>query len=200
MIKMKKLVYLTTNKHKVEEAKRHFIKRYGFDLEIQNPDFEVIEIQASSSIEVVKYSVKYGAEKLKRPVLKSDTSLYIDYLGGLPGPYNAYFDKQIGVEKFLDMMKNVKNRKARLEHFFGFCEPGNEPIIFSGGSKGKIGFKAEGNRGRWHDFFYIPEGETKTLSQLRDEDEMYEAQFWGTAIDDFAKWYKKRLEKEKNQN
>ena len=106
---MEKLIYLTTNKFKVEEANLVLVKKHRIEVEIQNPNFEVLEIQAKSSIEVVKYSVKYASERLKMPVLKSDTSLYIDYLGGLPGPYNAYFDKQIGTEKFLDLIKNVKN-------------------------------------------------------------------------------------------
>ena len=60
--------------------------------------------------------------KLNKAVLKSDTGLYIDALGGLPGPYNHYFDKQIGIEKFLELLKNEKNRKERLEHCFAFCE------------------------------------------------------------------------------
>ena len=190
---MEKLVYLTTNKYKIEEANRHFVKRHGLKIEIKNPSFRVPEIQAESSIEVVKHSVKYAAEKIKRAVLKSDTALYINYLGGLPGPYNAYFDKQIGIDKFLKMMGDVKERGARLEHSFGFCEPGKDPIIFTGGSRGKISLEARGVRGRWHDLFYIPNGETKTLSQLREEDELYEAQFWGTAINDFVKWYRNHL-------
>ena len=33
--------------------------------------------------------------------------------GGLPGPYNHYFDKLIGVEKFFELFKYEKNRKAR---------------------------------------------------------------------------------------
>ena len=102
------LIYLTTNIHKVEEANRHFVEKYGFNVKIMNPDFEVLEIQAKSCIDVVKFSAKYGAEKLGVPVLKSDSGLYIDYLGGLPGPYNAYFDKQIGIEKFLEIMKKYR--------------------------------------------------------------------------------------------
>jgi len=47
--------------------------------------------------------------------------------------------------------------------------------------------------GRWHDLFYIPDGETQTLSELREKDELYEAKFWGTATDDFAKWYKENF-------
>ena len=187
---MEKLIYLTTNPHKVEEANEFFGKKYGFNLEVMNPDFEVIEIQAKTCGEVVAFSAKYAAEKLKCPVLKSDSGLYIDSLGGLPGPYNAYFDKQIGIDKFLKLFKNETNRKARIEHTFAYCEPGEEPVVFTGGGTGTISKEARGTRGRWHDKFYIPDGETRTLSELRDIDHEYEASFWGTAKDDFAKWYK----------
>jgi XTP/dITP diphosphohydrolase len=187
---MKKLIYLTTNPHKVEEANEFFGKKYGFDLEIVNPDFEILEIQAKTCGEVAGFSAKYAADKLGYPVLKSDTGLYLDALGGLPGPYNAYFDKQIGVDKFLEMLKGEKNRKARIEHCFAYCEPGSNPVIFTGGGTGTISRKAKGERGRWHDKFFIPDGETKTLSELRDIDYEREASYWGCAIDDFAKWYK----------
>lgn len=185
----KKAIYLTGNKEKFEEAKYTFNEKYGFDIEIKNPDFEIIEIQAKSCKEVVAFSVKYACEKLGRPCIKSDSGLYIDTLGGLPGPYNAYFDKQIGVEKFLELFKNETNRKARLEDCFAYCEPGEEPIIFTGGGTGTISAEARGNLGRWHDKFYIPDGETKTLSELREIDRDYESKFWGNAKEDFAKWY-----------
>lgn len=184
-------VYLTTNKGKFDEAKRTFQEKYGFNIEIKNPDFEIIEIQASNCKEVVAFSVKYACEKLKRPCIKSDSGLYIDALGELPGPYNAYFDKQIGVEKFLELFKNETNRKARIENCFAYCEPGKEPIVFSGEGTGTISLEAKGTLGRWHDKFYIPDGETKTLSELREQDREYEDQFWGTAKEDFAKWYMK---------
>lgn len=189
----KKLVYLTTNPHKVEEANLFFGKKYGFNVEIVNPRFEILEIQAKTCSEVVAFSAKYAAERLRYPVLKSDSGLYIDALGGLPGPYNAYFDKQIGIEKFLNMLENEDNRKARLEHCFAFCEPGKSPIVFSGGSTGTISREARGTEGRWHDKFYIPDGETKTLSELREVDPEYEAKFWGDAKDQFAKWYKENV-------
>lgn len=111
----------------------------------------------------------------------------MDYLG----PYNSYFDKQIGLKKFMELFKNETNRKARLEDCFAYCEPGKDPIVFKGGSTGTISKKSRGNLGRWHDKFYIPDGETKTLSELKEEDRDYEAQFWGNAKYDFAEWYKK---------
>ena len=188
---MSKLIYLTTNPHKVNEANHFFNEKYGFGVEIMNPDFEIIEIQAKTCAEVAAFSAKYAADKLKKAVLKSDAGLYVDALGGLPGPYNAYFDKQIGVEKFLEMLKNEKNRRARIEHCFAYCEPGKEPVVFSWGGTGRIAMKPRGRLGRWHSFFYIPDGETKTLSELQEEDYEKEAKFWGNAIEQFAEWYKK---------
>jgi len=186
---MRKLIYLTTNPNKVEEANKFFREKYGFDLEIVNPDFEIIEIQAKSCAEVVKFSVKYACEKLGYACLKSDAGLYIDALGGLPGPYNAYFNKQIGVEKFLSLIKDIKNRKARIEYCFGYCEPGREPVVFTGGGTGTISYEARGNKGQWHSKFYVPDGETKTLSELQEINYEYQLKFWGNAKDDFAKWF-----------
>ena len=45
---MEKPVYLTTNKGKFEEAMHIFKDKYGFDIDIKEPDFEVLEIQADS--------------------------------------------------------------------------------------------------------------------------------------------------------
>lgn len=186
---MSKLIYLTTNKNKMEEANKFFKEKYGFDLEIMTPDFEILEIQAKTCAEVAAFSAKYAADKLGFPVLKSDTGLYLDALGGLPGPYNAYFAKQIGTEKFLELLKNESNRKAKLEHCFAFCEPNKDPVIFIGSGEGTIAYKESGNLGYWHDKFFIPDGETITLSELREIDYEKEAAYWGDAKDQFAKWY-----------
>ena len=187
---MSKIVYLTTNKYKFREAEIVLKNKYGLDVEIMNPDFEIYEIQAKTCAEVAAFSAKYAADKLNKPCLKSDTGLYLEALGGLPGPYNAYFDKQIGVEKFLELLKDQTNRKARLEHCFAYCEPGCEPIVFSGGGTGTIAYEPKGRVGRWHDFFFIPDGEEQTLSELREINYEREAIYWGDAKDQFAKWYK----------
>ncbi|MBR6097586.1 non-canonical purine NTP pyrophosphatase [Candidatus Saccharibacteria bacterium] len=187
-----KLLYLTSNEFKFREAKEVLVDEYGFDLEIMDPDFELYEIQAKTCGEVVAFTAKYGADKLGRPCLKSDTGLYLEALGGLPGPYNAYFDKQIGHEKFLRMLKGEKNRKARIEHCFAYCEPGKDPIVFTGGGTGHIITEMRGKDGKWHDFFYIPDGETRTLAEIGDIDHELKRKYYGDAIHQFAKWYLKK--------
>ena len=104
----RKLVYLTTNPHKANEAKTFLKEKYNFDLEIVNPDFDIIEIQAKTCAEVAGFSAKYAAEKLGCEVLKSDSGLYLDALGGLPGPYNAYLINCIGADTFFICINNIK--------------------------------------------------------------------------------------------
>ena len=185
-----KPIYLTTNQFKLREAKKIFNEKYGFDIDIVNPDFEIYEIQAKDCKEVAAFSVKYAVDKLNTPCIKSDTGLYIEALGGLPGPYNAYFDKQIGVEKFMQLFKPEKNRKAYIEHSYAYCEPGGEPIIFSDKIYGTISTESRGKDGRWHDFFFIPDGETRTLAEIGDEDVDAKIKNYGNAVEQFAEWYK----------
>ena len=189
---MKKLLYLTSNPYKFREAELVLHDQYGFDLEIKDPDFKLYEIQAETCAEVAAFSAKYAADKLGMPCLKSDTGMYIEALGGLPGPYNAYFDKQIGPEKFIKMMESEKNRKAKIEHCFAFCEPGKEPVVFSGTSTGTIADECRGKDGRWHDFFFVPDGEKRTLAEIGDEDQKLKASYYGDAIHQFAKWWKEQ--------
>ena len=189
---MKKLLYLTTNPHKFREAELCLKDKYGFELEIMEPDFELYEIQAKTCGEVAAFSAQYAANKLGKACLKSDTGMYVEALGGLPGPYNAYFDKQIGEKKFIELLKNEENRKARIEHCFAFCEPGKEPIIFSGGGNGTLATECRGGSGRWHDFFFVPDGETRTLAEIGDADLKLKASYYGDAIRQFAEWYKKQ--------
>lgn len=59
--KMEKLIYLTTNPNKVNEANEFFGKKYGFNIEIVNPDFEIL---AETCREVAAFSAEYGANKL----------------------------------------------------------------------------------------------------------------------------------------
>lgn len=190
---MNKLIYLTTNPDKIKEAELVLNGKFHLNIEIRKVDFYIPEIQADNCGDVAKFSAEFAANKLGVPVLKSDSGLYLECLGGLPGPYNSYFAEQIGIEKFLDLIKGQENRNARIEHCFAYCEPNKCPILFKGEGVGHIAFESKGNLGHWHDKFYIPNGENKTLSELREEDALRETQFWGNALEDFAKWYEKQM-------
>lgn len=191
-------LYLTTNPGKKREAQEVLRDQYRLDFEVHQPNFDVPEIQSMKCEEVAAFSVKYAADRLGKPCLKSDSGLHVEGLGGLPGPFNRYFEDCLGVDSFLHLLAPLSNRRARLRHVFAYCEPGSAPMVFADGGQGTVAHEPRGVQGRWHELFYVPEGHSLTLSELRQLNPTLEAQCWGTAIHDFAKWYAKRNQNDHN--
>ena len=50
-----------------------------------------------------------------------------------------------------------------------------------GGSDGTIAMKESGKSSRWVDKFFIPDGETRTISAIRDENYEESNKYWGDA-------------------
>ena len=169
---MKKITYVTGNWAKIASAK-HALEPLGY--EIDNIKMETPEIQADDVTEVSKYSAKWAANELGVPVLKNDSGLFVEGLSGFPGVYTHYADDTIGVDGLLKLMEGIENRNAYFKESIAYCEPGSEPVVFEGITKGKIDTKKSGTYGWSWDFVFIPEGETKTLGCFPD-DERWE--FW----------------------
>ena len=112
------MIYLTSNPDKMHEAKEFFDKKHGLKVEILNPNFEPVEIQAETCAEVVAYTVKDAAERLGKAVVKSDAGFYVDALGGLPGPYSKYFDKQI-VRRGSSIVGRIVNLDKNQKYLLG---------------------------------------------------------------------------------
>jgi len=165
---MPKIVYLvTTNKMKVLVARGVIDDK---DLKIKQLSIETPEIQSLDVKEIVNFSAKWAAEKFKKPVIKSDTSLWIDALNGFPGPFTHYIDKTLGPEGILKLMAKIKNRKAKIITAVAFCRPGKKPIVSISELEGKISKKLEGEYGWFSDFFFIPKGYKKPMGFFPDEE------------------------------
>ena len=164
---MKKITYVTGNWAKIASAKQT-LEPLGY--EIDNIKMETPEIQADDVTEVSKYSAKWAAEKLNVPVLKNDSGLFVNGLKGFPGVYTHYADDTIGEDGLLKLMEGIEDRTAYFKESIAYCEPGKEPVVFEGLTKGKIDIKKSGTFGWSWDFIFIPDGEDKTLGCFPDEE------------------------------
>jgi XTP/dITP diphosphohydrolase len=186
---MNKITYVTGNWAKIASA-RQILEPIGY--EIDNVKMETPEIQADDVIEVSKYSAKWAAEKLNKPVLKNDSGLFVNALKGFPGVYTHYADDTIGEDGLLKLMDGLEDRTAYFKESIAYCEPGKEPVVFEGITKGKIDIKKSGTYGWSWDFIFIPEGEEKTLGCFEDEKRW---EFWSQ---DAYKKLAEYLEKQNN--
>jgi XTP/dITP diphosphohydrolase len=162
---MKTITYVTGNIAKIESAK-NALTPLGF--EIDNVKMETPEIQANDVEEVSKYSAKWASEKLNKPVLKNDSGLFVNGLKGFPGVYTRYAEETIDVDGLLKLMEGLEDRTAYFKESIAYCEPGEEPVVFVGLTKGRIDTKKSGTNGWSWDYVFIPEGEEEPLACFED--------------------------------
>jgi XTP/dITP diphosphohydrolase len=68
-------------------------------------------------------------------------------------------------------MASVKDRRAEFRSAVGYCEPGAEPIVFSGRSSGSITAKARGHHGFGFDPVFVSRrGDGRTFAEMSTEE------------------------------
>lgn len=124
---MKKITFVTGNWSKILSAKQ-ILEPLG--IEVNHVKIKTTEIQADSVEDIAMHSAKEASDKLKCNVLKNDTGLFVEALGGFPGPYTHYVDERIGEDGLLKLLEGIENRNACFIEAFAYCEYGKSPIVF----------------------------------------------------------------------
>jgi XTP/dITP diphosphohydrolase len=94
-------------------------------------------------------------------------------------------EKNLGNPRVLKIMEGETDRSAVFKSVIGYCEPGAEPLTFTGTVEGKIAFEELGTGGFGYDPIFDYNG--KTFGELGDE-------FKNTvshrrrAVDKFVEW------------
>ncbi len=164
----KEIYIITKNLGKIAAAKKTFSK---FGINVKNIDKEYLEIQAESSLEIAKFTALQAAKEFNLPIVREDHSLFINALGGFPGPYTNYFDKKIPAEKILELMKNQKDKGGFFEIATVYVKPSGEVKEYIFKVKIKISEKLQGNVRNW-DRIIMLENDTKTFAELNEDDHL----------------------------
>jgi XTP/dITP diphosphohydrolase len=183
-----RVLFATSNRGKLEEA-RAILAPFG--IMVEQFDGKGIEIQADTTAEIAAYSSRGAAAAARRAVLVEDAGLYVDSLGGFPGPYSAYAFKTIGVAGVVALLPPYAKREARFVSSLAYCRPLGEPTQFEGTAVGSITAKPMGKRGFGFDPIFLPRGGSKTFGELTVE-EKCEVSHRAASMKKFAKWYLSR--------
>lgn len=160
---MIELVFITGNPEKLKQAQ---LELKGFPIKLLPMKIDAPEIQDTRLEIVAGYSARCAADKLGKPVVKTDAGYYIEALNGFPGPFIKFVNQWLTPQDILKMMENKKNRKVRAPICLAYCEPDKEPKIFISENFGTIAYKAEGKNGSTIDQIYIPVGYAHPLATL----------------------------------
>ena len=184
-----KVVYLaSTNVHKYLEA-REVVAQYGLSLAFLRED--VPELQGEDVAEIAAQGASWAAEKWDLPVLVEDTGLFIEALGGFPGPYASYVFKTIGLKGILRLLEGITDRRAYFKTALAFCDgKGSEPVVFTGETHGRISHEIRGTGGFGYDPIFVPEGgDGRTFAEM-SRSEKNALSHRAKAFRAFCDWYR----------
>jgi len=178
--------FVTSNIHKFDEA-RHVLAEYKVATALLN--IKALEIQDDNIESIAKASAIDAVVKCGLPVFVEDAGLFIDALGGFPGPYSSYVYRTIGPQGVLKLMDKVKKRDSYFHSVVAFSSSEKPPKCFHGKVKGKISQKERGNLGFGFDPVFEPsDGRGKTFAEMSTK-EKNRYSHRARALRKFARWY-----------
>lgn len=182
---MRKIIFVTGNPHKVKEA-REILSNAGFIVEQNNCGYP--ELQENDLEPIALFGAQWASDKLNCEVMVDDSGLFIEALGGFPGPYSAYVFDKLGNERVLRLMEGKTNREAFFKCVIGYCRPGEVPLCFSGEVRGKIAVDIRGKNGFGYDPIFEVEGVTFGEMQEAEKNRLSHRY---RALMKFVRWLKK---------
>jgi XTP/dITP diphosphohydrolase len=164
-VKKIRLRVVTRNPHKLDEISA-ILTPLG--IVVERLDAEKIEVQHDDVAVVAKKAAEFLCSTYGDYVVVEDTGLYIDALGGFPGPYAEYVYRTIGLRGVLKLLEGVADRSAVFRCAVALCL-GGEVRVFVGETRGRIAEEPRGSSGFGYDPIFIPEGGSLTYAEMGEE-------------------------------
>lgn len=121
--------------------------------------------------EIAQKASQKLAQQLDRPVVLEDTGLFFEAYNGFPGALPKFVFSTIGYRGIFKLLEDEK-RNTYFKTVAAYCEPDKDPVLFEGIMRGKITDKVY-NKDKDempYDKIFIPEGKTKTVSDMTLEE------------------------------
>ncbi|MFW6018464.1 MAG: XTP/dITP diphosphatase [Halapricum sp.] len=178
------LQFVTGNDGKVREVQALLdtdVSQFEFDYtEIQSPDLEAI----------ATHGAREAYREVGEPVIVDDSGLFVDALDGFPGPYSAYVEDTVGVERVWRLVEPESDRGAAFRTVVAYCDGTDEQSVrtFEGSVAGEI-VAPRGEGGFGYDPIFEYDG--RTFAEI-DREAKNAVSHRGRAFEAFAEWYENR--------
>ena len=169
-----KLLFASSNQHKIEEIKA--ILPEGIELlSLKDIDFEGEIPETSDTIEGnALQKANYLSEKLSIPCFADDTGLIIPSLNNEPGVFSARYagpqrNSDDNMNLVLDKLADKNDRSAYFSTVIALNLNG-ENFLFEGRVDGEIITVKRGEMGFGYDPIFVPENGAKTFAEMDAKD------------------------------
>ena len=158
--------FVTGNAMKLREVEE-ILGMNGLPLPLEMIDIDLDELQESQPEKIAAAKARLAAEACGGPAIVDDTSLCLNAIGGMPGPYIKWF-QQSKVELHR-LLTDYDDKSAFAQSCIAFSPgPGAVPLVFSGICRGTI-VSPRGGSGFGWDAVFQPEGSAETFAEMSGE-------------------------------
>ncbi len=174
MMALDAVVVATRNPGKLREIRAILSGVTCCGLDEVAPDLALPEETGSTFAENALLKARYVARAVSRIALADDSGLEVDALDGAPGVKSARFsgahaDDARNIVKLLARLEGVSpaRRTARFRCIVALVWQSGREVWTEGTLEGVITSEARGARGFGYDPIFVPEGETRTLAEMK---------------------------------
>lgn len=156
------IAIVTGNKGKAAEIERILGQK------IEAVALDLPEIQSMDLREVAAAKAQAAYAILQTSVMVDDTGLFIDHLGGLPGPFVTWFMGAVADKGVVQMLQGATNRKATVGCCIGYVNASGQVHTFLGEASGSLTTEPRGQsaKGLGFDSIFIPDGAHHTFAEM----------------------------------
>lgn len=152
------MYFLTSNRDKLREVQAMLPAIQGIDLDL-------MEIQELDATKIIQAKLAEARKSHTGRFLVEDTSLAIDEMHGLPGPFVKWFLQAIGLQGIYDLTTVVGSARATARTLIGYADEQGGISFFEGRLHGLL-VPPRGTQGFGWDALFQPDGSTHTLAEM----------------------------------
>lgn len=156
------LYFITGNQNKVAEMK-------AIVPEIEQMQIDLPEIQDIDPHKIIAAKLQEALKHHSGPFIVEDTSLTMETLNGLPGPFIKWFMDAIGIDGLWDIVSKRDSQKATARAIIGYAADPKSIQFFEGTIPGQIVSPRGEARFGWDPIFQ-PDGFEKTFAEMTPEE------------------------------
>jgi XTP/dITP diphosphohydrolase len=175
---------MTENANKFREA-RSILDPQG--IQIRQLRRAKIELQDPNLEKIARFAAETASVNRPGLWLVEDSGLFIEALGGFPGPFSSYVYETIGLKGILGLLDGRK-RDAYFQSSIAVASATLPPRVFTGIVRGFVSRRIKGTSGFGYDPIFVPEGFKETFGQTSKEFKNKNSHR-ARAFLKFAKWY-----------
>ncbi len=136
--------------------------------QVEQMQIDLPEIQELDARKIIEAKLAEARKHHASAFMAEDTSLYIDGMNGLPGPFCKWFLHALG-DKGLHKLAQSFGTAARAVTVIGYVDEKGSVEFFEGETKGMIVEPKTESKFGW-DAIFKPEGSDKTYNEMTQEE------------------------------